>query len=614
LKLTGGKYGSFQPIAAEISGQYSPQSMDIPTIHVHVDKTDFLARMDLHDTEIKIHDILLQQGNVKLLQGGITLPLDLRTPANPDSLIPPAGKIFVNLSSDEINLETLLIRPKQTSPLKGTMKFSVNADGTLENPVANFLVRGRNLQSKATPAVAPGNLELNCDLRDNQFALHGALQQPAISPLQIDGSLPFSLKQFLKDKKVDENSPVQLSVKLEKCPVTIIGQLIPGIRYIEGQMEINAKAGGTIARPELSGSLTLDLPAIRMRDPDAPAINAFKGSAEFSGNQLTIHRFGGDISGGPFDVTGKILFEKLTAPILDMRLTSQNALLLRNETLTVRADSDIKIAGVFNAAHASGNIAITKSKFFREVEILPIDLPGRPAPKPPTEMQSGFSLKPPFAGWTFDVAIKTKDPFLIRGNLTNGSAHIDLKLVGTGAAPALDGSVRISNFVASLPFSRLNIDFGYLYFTPDNPFEPSLDIQGSSSLRDYNIRVYISGTPDEPVTVFTSEPPLPQEEIIALLGTGATAEELTGRSDVLAGRAALLVLQNFYQKIFKQKKPQETDSFITRFQLDPGTIDPRTGRQEVSARFKVTDQFYLIGDLDQQGGARGLVRYLLRFR
>lgn len=614
IKLTSGKYGNFQPITAEVAGKYSPETADIPTIHVHVDKTDFVAGIDLHNTEIKIHDILLQQEKVKLLQGGITLPLDLRTPTNPDSLIPPTGRIFANLTSDEINLETLLLQPKKTSPLNGTMKFSVNADGTLDNLVANILLRGRNLQSKATPAVAPANLELDCDFRDNQFALHGTLQQPAISPLQINGTLPFSLKQFLKDKKLDEHSPLNLSVTLSKSPVTLIGQLIPDLRYIEGQMEIDAKATGTISKPELSGAVTLDLPAIRMRDPDAPAVNAFKASAEFSGNQLTIHNFGGNISGGPFDLTGKILFEKLTAPVLDLRLTSQNALLVRNETVTVRADSDIRIAGIFNAAHVSGTVGITKSKFFREVEILPIELPGRPAPKPPTETQTGFSLKPPFNNWTFDVAIKSKDPFLVRGNLTHGGARFDLKLVGTGGAPALDGMVRVENFVASLPFSRLNIDYGYVYFSPDNPFVPTLDIQGSSSLRDYNIRVFISGTPNDPVTVFTSEPPLPQEEIIALLGTGATSEELTGRSDVLAGRAAVLVIQKIYRKLFKQKKPEESESFLTRFELDPGTVDPRTGRQEVSARFKISDRFYLIGNIDQQGGVQGQVGYLFRFK
>jgi hypothetical protein len=614
LKITGGKYDIFQPITAEIEGKYSPESVEIPNIHVHVDKTDFTGGIALHDTELKIHDILLQQGATKLLQGEIMLPLDLRTPAKPDSLIPGNGRVFANLTSDEINLDSLLIQPKQTSPFKGFMKLSLNADGSLDDLIASILLRGRNLQVKEAPGVAPGNLELNCEFKENQLVLHGALQQPAMSPLQINGKMPFFLNQFLKDWKLNDQSPFEFSLKLEKSPATIIGQLDPDIRYIDGRIEIDAKAAGTIAMPVLSGAVSLDLSAIRLSDPDAPAVNGLNANLEFTGNQLTINRFSGGISGGSFNLTGRVLFQKLTDPLLDFRLTSQNALLLRNESLTVRADSDINIAGPFNAAHVSGDIGITKSQFFREIEILPIQLPGRPAPKLPMDRQNRFTLRPPLSNWTFDVAVKSKDPFLIHGNLTNGKANLNLKLVGTGVSPALEGIVRLDSFVASLPFSRLSIDYGFLYFSPENPFVPTLDIQGASSLRDYNIRVYISGTPSDPVSVFTSDPPLPQEQIVALLGTGATTDELTGRSEVLAGRAAVLLWQKISSKLFKRKQPQDTESLLTRFQLDPGVVNPRTGRQEVSARFKATDQFYLIGDIDEQGGIRGQVGYLLRFK
>ena len=615
LKLTGGRYGKFLPITAEISGTYSPESVDIPTFHVHVDKTDFVATATLRDTELDVRDILLQQGKIKLLQGEIIFPVDLRTPANTDSLVPPHGRAFANLSSDEINLDTLLVQPKQTSPLKGTLKLAVNADGPLDQLQAGALLTIRNLQVKATPAVQPGNLNLQASLKDNQLTLHGAFQQPVISPLQIDGMLPFSIKQLLKDRKIDEQSPIALSLKLDKCPATIISQIEPRIRYLEGQMGIDARAAGTIARPQLSGAVSLDMPAIRLRDPTAPAVNGFKANMEFTGNQLVIRRCGGEVSGGPFDFTGRILFEKLTTPKLDMRFTSQNLLALRNETLTIRLDSDLKIAGPFNAASVTGSVGLTKSRFFRDVEILPISLPGKPAPKPPTEVDTGFSLKPPFAKWTFNVALKTKDPFLVRGNLANGAVHIDLRLLGTGESPTLDGMARIDNFVASLPFSRLNIEYGYAYFSADSPFMPKLDIQGTSSLRDYNIHVYITGTPSDPVTVLTSDPPLPQEQIVALLGTGATAQELTGNSDVLAGRAAILLLQDLYHKVFKRNnRARENQSFLTRFELNPGAIDPRTGRQEVSARFKATDQVYLLGDIDEQGGVSGQVGYLIRFR
>ena len=48
--------------------------------------------------------------------------------------------------------------------------------------------------------------------------------------------------------------------------------------------------------------------------------------------------------------------------------------------------------------------------------------PGRPAPEPPSSRPVFSFPQPPFRDWTFDVVIKTKDPFLIRGNLANGGA------------------------------------------------------------------------------------------------------------------------------------------------------------------------------------------------
>ncbi len=64
-------------------------------------------------------------------------------------------------------------------------------------------------------------------------------------------------------------------------------------------MGIDARATGTIAKPQLSGAVSLDLPAIRLRDPAAPAVNGFKAAMEFTGNQLVIRRCGGEVSGGP---------------------------------------------------------------------------------------------------------------------------------------------------------------------------------------------------------------------------------------------------------------------------------------------------------------------------
>ncbi len=107
---------------------------------------------------------------------------------------------------------------------------------------------------------------------------------------------------------------------------------------------------------------------------------------------------------------------------------------------------------------------------------------------------------------------------------------------------------------------------------------------------------------------------MPQEEIISLLATGATREELSGKGDVLAGRAAMLLIQQVYRKVFKKGAPTKSDSVFDRLQVDIGNVDPRTGQQTATARFKINENYILIGDLGVGGDFRGMVKYLIRFR
>jgi autotransporter translocation and assembly factor TamB len=132
-------------------------------------------------------------------------------------------------------------------------------------------------------------------------------------------------------------------------------------------------------------------------------------------------------------------------------------------------------------------------------------------------------------------------------------------------------------------------------------------------IRDYTVRVYVYGTMLSPEAIFTSEPPLAQEEIISLIATGATRQELS-TGNVLAGRAAMLLVQQLYRKIVKKGEPTESNTVFNRLDLDLGTIDPRTGQQQATVRFKIDDHFVLTGDVGVRGDFRGKLKYLIRFR
>ena len=103
---------------------------------------------------------------------------------------------------------------------------------------------------------------------------------------------------------------------------------------------------------------------------------------------------------------------------------------------------------------------------------------------------------------------------------------------------------------------------------------------------------------------------------MALLATGATTRDFAQNNQALAGRAAVILFQDIYHKVFPKRPidPSNGSNPLDRFSLDVGGVDPRTGKQELMGNFKLSNQFQFGAGLDVQGDARMQLQYLLRFR
>ncbi|MGE5208571.1 MAG: translocation/assembly module TamB domain-containing protein, partial [Alphaproteobacteria bacterium] len=436
---------------------------------------------------------------------------------------------------------------------------------------------------------------------------------PRIQPLEITASMPVDFPKFIKARGLPDDTPISAKARLPRSSVNFVRQFVPTIEQLDGSLALDVDVNGTIGNPVFNGAADMSVNVARFADPTLPALGNFNAELAFAQNTLSLRRFGGDLAGGSFTAGGRITFPKLTQPTLDLRLRSNSALIARNDTLTIRADADIGITGPLASAAVTGNVLLTDSHILKNIDLIPIGLPGRPPPQPPSSTPELSVTTPPLRDWKFDVTIKTKNPVEIRGNLATGGATVDLKLTGTGLHPGLQGVVQMKNVEATLPFSRLEVSQGLLTFEPGDSMNPKITLQGRSVIRDYTVRVYVYGTVESPQAIFTSEPPLPQEEIISLIATGATRQELSG-TNVLAGRAAMLLLQELYRKIVKKGQPTQSNTVFNRLDLQLGTVDPRTGEQQATARFKIDDHLVLIGDVGVRGDFRGRLKYLIRFR
>ncbi len=608
-------FDDFTVSSAEISGNYSPEAIDIPTLKVNSNQGDLSTKITLADEQLRITDILVtREGGVEL-SGQIQLPFDLKNPKELERLFPADGKVDAAIAMKELELATLLKQDGEPPAATGNVKANLTATGTIADLLLDLTIEGRNLKATAVERLPAASLEVSAKIQNDRLSIDGSIKQPEINPILINGSIPFDLEVVLREKNLDKASPVALDVKLARSDLSLLTQLSPEVRFIEGTASIDANIRGSLGAPVLSGAIDSTIQSIRFADPSFPSVSDLRVDIRFADNTISVNRIGGNLAGGTFDLTGTIAVADLTNPVFDLGLVANNALVARNDSITVRLNADVSVSGPLDAGVVSGSVAVTNSRFFREIDILPLELPGKPAPVPPSP-GGGISFGPPLDNWTFDVSVTTREPFQISGNLANGEVTLDLQLVGKGQEPALAGTARIVNFVTTLPFSTLRITNGFVYFTKDEPFEPQLNIQGESYVRNYRVSVFIYGPASDARTIFSSEPPLPQEDIISLLATGATTSELTGDNNVAASRAAALVAQKLWRSIFKKKpdpdKPKDT--FVDRIDVNVGAVDPRTGEQQVRASFRLNEHFELIGDIDFLGNARAQIQYLIRFR
>jgi hypothetical protein len=613
LKLEKGRYGQLQSLEANVEAAYSPDGFNVPIAFFRNDKMDFQAIAQTRADRLEIDKIQLNQGTQRYADGFISIPFVWKNIGANTSPFPGDGAVSAAFQTQNLDIKKVFEDIGLKPPATGTINVKLDASGTLSQLQANLGLQMRDVRTDKMPKLEPANVDLTAEARDGQLNVTGNLKQPKIQPVTLTANFPFRIEEILKERKIPDNSPVNAQIRMPRSSVNFVRQFVPAIATLDGDLALDVGIKGTIAQPVLSGSSDMTINVGRFTNPTFPPLQNFKAHLVFNNDTLSLERFGGELAGGPFAVSGRVTFPRLTQPNLDMQLKANSVLVARNDSLTARADADVRVSGPLTSASVNGKVALTNSHFLKNLDLIPIGLPGRPAPEPPASRPQFSIPDPPLRDWKFDVAIKTKDPFLIRGSLANGGAIIDLHLGGTGLRPLLDGQVRLENVEATLPFSRLDVQYGFLYFDPSDPFNPKIDLHGSSVIRDYTIHVFVFGRSLSPEAIFSSEPPLPQEDIISLLATGTTREELTGNNNVLAGRAAMLLFQQLYHKVFKTGESTNSSSVFDRLDVDFGQVDPRTGQQTATARFKVNQQIVLVGDIEVGGDFRGMVKYLIRF-
>src|SRR5437899_12776541 len=133
--------------------------------------------------------------------------------------------------------------------------------------------------------------------------------------------------------------------RIRRSSLNFVRQFAPELEQLDGNLGLDVDVSGTLGHPILSGAGDMTVNVARFTNATLPALRNFNARLVFAQNALSLDRFAGDLAGGPFSMTGRVTFLKLTERTLRLPLKAESVQTARDATLTGRADPDHKIAG-----------------------------------------------------------------------------------------------------------------------------------------------------------------------------------------------------------------------------------------------------------------------------
>jgi autotransporter translocation and assembly factor TamB len=491
----------------------------------------------------------------------------------------------------------------------------------MAKPILDTHLVASNLGLTSQPDLPIVGIDLKAIGRDQTLKVEGDITSPEYPPMRIDGLTNWSPDQWAEDPEVIKAAKLDAAAKITDFNLNLLSKFVPDARKIEGLLNIDLEVGGTVGEPKPLGTITLSGVDFEMSEPSVPRVKDGNIKVTATPEKVAIENFQAEVSGGVLDIGGSLELSDWKPSKIDISIKGGELPALRDDNMIVRLNTDLSIRGPWETATLAGKIELVDSLFYKDIEILPIGVPFNQPSEPslaqfdaPEASTPTAAVPAPFRDWALDVKLLAQEPFMIQGNLATGRVFVDVTVNGTIGTPRPSGTASLFKVEAKLPFSTLKITKGDVKFRPDAPFDPVLNIRGESTIRPYQINVYIYGPVSNPKVLPTSNPPLPEEEIMTLIATGTTTSGFTDPEAATARAAQLLIeeIRNGRVKVLRGLGPLL--KVIEKVEFQVGEKDPYTSTKYNSATINIDDNWLVRAGISEEGNSRATLIYLFRFR
>jgi translocation and assembly module TamB len=317
-----------------------------------------------------------------------------------------------------------------------------------------------------------------------------------------------------------------------KANLQIFSLFDPNVQS-SGASEVAVTIGGSLSAPTLTGALDVTNGSFFLTGiPNG--LSAVNGTVVFTRNRATIQKMSATSGGGQLSLTGFVNFAAGTPLVYHLEGQAQNVRVRYANSISVTANSDLRLSGTSTSSILSGSLSVTRVVFTPNADVGNL-LAAAGATASASGDQGDF-----LNGLHLDIAVESAPNLQVSTNLSRDvEAEIQLRLRGTPDHPILLGSITANQGDLRVFGTRYTLNRGEVNFVNTVRAEPVIDLDLETQTRGVTVDITISGTPSKLNFNYRSDPPLQPRDIIALLTVGrapgvGTTSNAQGGSDISA--------------------------------------------------------------------------------
>jgi translocation and assembly module TamB len=525
-----------------------------------------------------------------------------------------------------------------TPDILGTVTAGVVLHGPTSALRGDLTVLGENLQPMGSGLENVPALDIQADaaLDGTAVTFTAVLREndATIPLLQAQGQMPLTLGLDPAGLELPSDAPLRATVQGD-LDMGWLGEIVlTDSQLLTGNLKLDFQLAGTLGSPHPLGTILIRqggyqhlLQGVLLQDIEADArisdnrFDLISLTATDGGQgRLQIHG-GADLDPDQrFPFQFSILLDAmriLDSPMVQARL----------------AKVDLDVSGTASAQKVSGLVVLDRMEVFikdvggpqvAELPVVEFNTPRAASPEQPAPPPSA----PPLA---LDIEARFPARVFVRGRGLDSEWGGNLRITGTAAEPVIRGEIRPQRGRLDLLGKRFIVDpESMIQFTGGQPPLPFINLAASLARRDPDgektFTVRISGVPpDIPPPALSSEPPLPQDEILSQMLFGRSlsrisptqAAQLALAARELAGHGSGLNLMTTARDLLQLDDLDLISGQGGDMSLRAGKYihdrvylrldsDLRTGDETASVDIELTPRINLESTIGPKGGGLGV--------